>query len=167
MRFLALLVTTLFTLGIASLACGENRNDELKMRTAAEVATLPSESSTEKPIVLAAHHEGTKSQFECIDGNASAGESSYNMYCTMCHGPGGNGEGPMAAALIPKPAKHNDGNYMNTLTNEHIIKVVTDGGAAAGKSPLMAPWGGVLNPAQVKDVLAFVRGLAVPAYTCP
>lgn len=167
MRFLALLVTTLFTLGIASLACGENRTEELKMGTPVEAAISPVEGSIEAPIVLAAHHEGAQGQFACIDGNASAGESSYNMYCTTCHGPGGNGEGPLAAALVPKPAKHNDGNYMNTLTNEHIIKVVTEGGPAAGKSPLMAPWGGVLNPAQVKDVLAFVRGLAVPAYNCP
>jgi mono/diheme cytochrome c family protein len=31
-----------------------------------------------------------------------------------------------------------------------------------GKSPLMAPWGAVLNDEQIRDVLAFVRSLSGP-----
>ncbi|MCH2410067.1 cytochrome c [Myxococcota bacterium] len=166
MRFLVPAVTILFTLGIASLACGENQDNQIK-RNATEAEIASPVTPVETPLVLAAHHGDAKGQFACIDGTASAGEASYNIYCTTCHGPGGNGEGPAAAALTPKPAKHNDGAYMNSLTNEHIIKVVAEGGAAVGKSPLMAPWGGVLNEAQIKDVLAYVRSLAVPAYTCP
>ncbi len=56
---------------------------------------------------------------------------------------------------------------MNALTNEHLTKVIAEGGAAVGKSPLMAPWGGVLNAQQVQDVVAYVRSLADPAYSCP
>jgi mono/diheme cytochrome c family protein len=29
-----------------------------------------------------------------------------------------------------------------------------------GKSPLMAPWGGTLSDAQIRDVVAFVRTLS-------
>jgi mono/diheme cytochrome c family protein len=88
----------------------------------------------------------------------------YQQYCASCHGPEGNGDGPVSAGLDPKPAKHSDGNYMNTLSDAHIEKVIKEGGASVGKSPLMAPWGATLSDAQVKDVMAFVRSLAKPPY---
>ena len=72
----------------------------------------------------------------------------------------GCGDGPLSASLDPKPAKHCDGNYMNALTDEYLFQVVKQGGAAVGKSPLMAPWGGTLTDAQIRDVVAFVRSLA-------
>ncbi len=70
-------------------------------------------------------------------------------------------------ALDPKPAHHSDGTYMNALTNDHLVQVITKGGASVGKSPQMAPWGAALTPAQVLDVVAFVRSLATPPYACP
>ena len=36
-----------------------------------------------------------------------------------------------------------------------------------GKSPLMAPWGGSLSDAQIRDVVAYVRTLAEPEYPGP
>ena len=96
--------------------------------------------------------------------NASVGESLYAANCASCHGLKGAGDGPAGVALEPKPARHNDGAYMNALTNEHLFKVIKEGGPAVGKSPLMAPWGGVLSDAQIWDVIAFVRSLATPAY---
>lgn len=56
---------------------------------------------------------------------------------------------------------------MNALSNEYLFKVIDEGGAAVGKSPLMAPWGGSLTDAQIWDVVAFVRTLAVPPYEGP
>jgi mono/diheme cytochrome c family protein len=95
------------------------------------------------------------------------GAAIYAQSCTNCHGPRGAGDGPLAASLDPKPAHHNDGAYMNALSNEHLFKVVKEGGASVGKSPLMAPWGGMLSDAQIWDVVAFVRTLASPPYTGP
>ena len=100
-----------------------------------------------------------------VEPDASRGAALYATNCSTCHGPGGDGDGPAAAALVPKPAKHSDGAYMNALTNEHLFKVIKEGGAAVGKSPLMAPWGGTLNDAQIWDLVAFVRSLAKPPYT--
>jgi mono/diheme cytochrome c family protein len=96
--------------------------------------------------------------------DASRGAPLYATNCASCHGPKGDGDGPVAAALNPKPAKHSDGAYMNPLTNEHLFKTIKDGGAAVGKSPMMAPWGGVLTDDQIWDVVAFVRSLAHPTY---
>ena len=40
------------------------------------------------------------------------------------------------------------------ITEEHDIK---KGGAALGRSPLMAPWGGILKEKDVEDVIAYLR----------
>jgi mono/diheme cytochrome c family protein len=100
-----------------------------------------------------------------VKPDAARGAALYAANCASCHGPGGDGDGPAAAALTPKPAKHSDGAYMNALTNEHLFKVIKEGGTAVGKSPLMAPWGGTLSDAQIWDAVAFVRSLAKPPYT--
>ncbi len=84
----------------------------------------------------------------------------YATYCASCHGPGGAGDGPLAANLDPKPAKHSDAAYMDQLSDEHLFRVVKEGGAAVGKSPLMAPWGSTLSDAQIRDLVAFVRTLS-------
>ena len=97
-------------------------------------------------------------------GNPANGASLYATNCASCHGPKGCGDGPLAASLNPKPAKHCDGNVMNPLTDEFIFKVIKLGGQAMGKSPLMAPWGGTLSDAQIVDVVAYVRSLADPPY---
>ncbi len=92
------------------------------------------------------------------------GAEHYQLYCATCHGAEGGGDGPSSVALDPKPAAHSDGNYMNALTDEYLTKVIKEGGAAVGKSPLMVPWGGALNDDQLKDVIAFIRSLASPPY---
>jgi mono/diheme cytochrome c family protein len=97
--------------------------------------------------------------------DAARGEPLYVSYCSSCHGPKGEGDGPAAAALQPRPAKHSDGAYMNALSNAHLFKVIEQGGQAVGKSPLMAPWGGTLSDDQIWDVVAYVRSLARPPYT--
>lgn len=96
--------------------------------------------------------------------DVAKGEQLYATYCSSCHGARGAGDGPVAVGLDPKPAKHSDGEYMNALSNEHLFKVIKEGGPAVGKSPLMAPWGGTLSDAQIWDVVTFVRSLAEPPY---
>lgn len=99
--------------------------------------------------------------------DAARGAALYQTYCASCHGPGGDGDGPTAVGLDPKPARHSDGAKMSALSNEYLIRVVREGGQAVGKSPLMAPWAGTLDDAQIRDVVAFVRSLAKPPYTGP
>jgi mono/diheme cytochrome c family protein len=93
-------------------------------------------------------------------GDPAAGAVHYATYCASCHGPKGEGDGPVSAGLNPKPAKHSDAAYMDALSDEHIFKVIKEGGPAVGKSPLMAPWGGTLSDAQIWDVVAYVRTLS-------
>lgn len=97
-------------------------------------------------------------------GDPAAGKAHYQALCAPCHGASGKGDGPAAAALDPKPRNHTDGAYMNTLSDEQLATVIKNGGAAVGKSPLMPPWRDSLNEAQVRDLIAHLRSLAVPPY---
>jgi mono/diheme cytochrome c family protein len=97
-------------------------------------------------------------------GNLEDGNQLYQQRCSMCHGTDGKGNTPTAKALNPKPRDHTDGTYMNAISNEHLSKVIKQGGTAVGKSPLMPPQTD-LNDQQIQDLATFVRSLAVPPYT--
>ena len=95
-----------------------------------------------------------------LRGDAANGAALYGLYCSSCHGPGGKGDGPVAASLVPKPADHTDGDYMGSLSDTQLYTVIQKGGAAIGKSPLMAPWGGVVSEEDTKDLIAHIRRLS-------
>jgi len=92
--------------------------------------------------------------------DVAAGASDYKIYCASCHGETGAADGPLAATLDPKPAAHDDADYMNALSDDHLFKVIQEGGPAVGKSQLMAPWGGSLSDQQIRNLVAFLRTLA-------
>jgi len=90
-------------------------------------------------------------------GDAAKGKESYNNTCAACHGPEGKGDGVAAAALDPKPRDLSDATYVSTLSNEHLYKVISEGGPSVGLSPMMAAWGGVLSEQDIWNVVAYIR----------
>lgn len=66
-------------------------------------------------------------------------QEKFQSLCSTCHGTTGKGDGPGAAAINPKPRSFNDVAWQDSVTDEHIQKVITLGGAAVGKSPFMPP----------------------------
>ena len=108
------------------------------------------------PIANAAKAKPAKSML----GNAAQGSVSFKQYCTGCHGDTGGGDGPAAVALTPKPRNLQDSRYMSKVDDATILKVISEGGPAVGKSPLMAAWKSSLTEAQLKDVAAYVRSLS-------
>jgi cytochrome c553 len=91
-----------------------------------------------------------------LGGDASKGEAKFKQLCISCHGEKGNGQGAAAAAMNPKPGNFTDPANSERLTDEWIYKMVKNGGAANGKSPMMVAWGGVLKDNEVRDVAAYV-----------
>ena len=61
----------------------------------------------------------------------------FNERCSACHGTDGKGTGPAAAALNPKPRNYSDKAWQASVTDDQLRKVITLGGAAVGKSPIM------------------------------
>lgn len=101
-----------------------------------------------------------------LKGDASKGETTFKTLCVPCHGEKGDGTGPAGAALDPKPTNFTDPANAARLTDEWVYKMVKDGGAANGKSPLMISWAAALNDGQIRDVAAYVlkfKPAAAPA----
>ncbi|MCP4003443.1 MAG: hypothetical protein GY725_04530 [bacterium] len=94
-----------------------------------------------------------------LRGDAAAGASLYQTYCSSCHGDGIT-LGPLGKALQPPPPMHGDRAFMSTLSDEQLYKAVKEGGAAVGKSPLMAPFGELIPDQGIKDLIAHMRKIS-------
>lgn len=96
--------------------------------------------------------------------NHAEGRKLYASYCATCHGDKGKGDGMAAKSLPAKPADHTNGAVMNQLNDKFLLEVISKGGSAVGKSSFMPSWGSALDEKQIRDLVAFIRSLAVPAY---
>lgn len=84
------------------------------------------------------------------------GEKSYKEYCTQCHGMKGEGNGPGAAGLDPKPAIHAQ-MPLSDMPIDYLYNVVYYGGKSVGKSSSMPDWGLTLPPQDFADLIAYLR----------
>ena len=70
---------------------------------------------------------------------ASDARALFKLKCVVCHGEHGAGDGPGAAAIVPKPRAFADAEWQAAVTDDHIKKIIVEGGPAVGKSPAMPP----------------------------
>ena len=89
--------------------------------------------------------------------DSAKGQEVYNTYCALCHGPTGLGDGVAAATLDPKPRDLSSAAILETYTDEYLVNVITNGGAAVGKSPMMTAWGGIISPEDIENLVAHIR----------
>lgn len=86
-------------------------------------------------------------------GDAKEGKKVYDMNCAMCHGAKGAGDGAAAAALNPKPANFVKGVFKYGSKDTDLAKIIKSGKGA------MPPWGSILKPADIENVIAYIRKL--------
>jgi mono/diheme cytochrome c family protein len=98
-------------------------------------------------------------------GDAAAGKATFDMNCMSCHGPMGQGDGPLSAALNPKPRNLASGDFKfdtdkegGAGTDADLKNVIQNGAAAYGGSPLMAPWPS-LSDGDLDNLVAYIRSL--------
>lgn len=94
---------------------------------------------------------------------AAEGKTTFETMCVTCHGTSGKGDGPAGAALTPSPADFTSPEFWSTRTADDLKTVVTSGGAAVGKSPIMPAWGPVIGEQGVNDVVAYIEATFKPA----
>lgn len=92
---------------------------------------------------------------------AEEASNIFQLRCAICHGESGKGDGPGAASLNPKPRDYTDKEWQASVTDEELKKVIVEGGAALGKSPIMPPNPDLGQKPEVLDaIIAKIRGFA-------
>ncbi|MCA8971864.1 MAG: hypothetical protein KDC95_18905 [Planctomycetes bacterium] len=82
----------------------------------------------------------------------------FKTVCTPCHGDSGHGDGPLAKDLDPKPRTFSDKEWQKSVTDEHIAKVIVEGGESVGKSKEMKPNPNLADkPLVVKALIQRIR----------
>ena len=101
-------------------------------------------------------------------GDAGAGKAIYERKCALCHGTKGDGKGPAAELLDPKPRDFTSGVYKIRSTaskmpsDQDLFGIVTKG--MPGTS--MPPWD-VLPEKDRWNVVAYIKGFAAEKFKEP
>ncbi|MBV9216070.1 MAG: cytochrome c [Acidobacteria bacterium] len=80
------------------------------------------------------------------------GRDRFNIYCIVCHGPIGNGDGMIVRRGFPKPPTYHDDRLRNAPVG-HFFDVITNGW---GK---MNSYGYQVQPADRWAIVAYIRAL--------
>lgn len=91
----------------------------------------------DRPVRPPATSNGAAAGQAADAAGAKEAQQLFESLCWTCHGSSGHGDGPGAAAIEPKPRSFADAAWQDSVTDEHIHKVIVYGGAAVGKSPFM------------------------------
>jgi mono/diheme cytochrome c family protein len=85
--------------------------------------------------------------------------SSYMKRCSSCHGIGGNGDGWNAVYLRSTPTPHANADSMRVRTDDRLYDGIHAGGRILGGSGDMPAFGGSLDVADVRALVAYLRTL--------
>jgi mono/diheme cytochrome c family protein len=91
----------------------------------------------------------------CSAGAAESdlGARLYAERCSGCHGDHGEGDGPAAAALVPKPRNFHDAAFWKGRTLDQVKAVVLKGKPGT----MMPPFDSVFSEAELDAVAHFVQ----------
>lgn len=82
------------------------------------------------------------------------GQERFNIYCIVCHGPVGNGDGMVVRRGFPKPPTYHDDRLRNAPVG-HFFDVMTNGWAR------MPSYAYQIQPADRWAIVAYIRALQV------
>ena len=85
--------------------------------------------------------------------DADDGARLYAERCSGCHGDAGRGDGPAAAALVPRPRNFRDPEFWHDRSLDQLRAIVRKGKPGT----MMPPFDGVLTEAEIDAVTRFVQ----------
>ncbi len=97
----------------------------------------------------------------------AAGKKVYTINCASCHGDMGDGKGPAAAALEPKPADFTNADVMLELTDTYLFWRINEGGVLPPFSSAMPSWKGRLSEEDIWNVINYERTFSLEKPEAP
>ena len=101
---------------------------------------------------------------ESPPGVPSEGRKLFVTFCSACHGPYGKGDGRYADTLFARnhirPRDLTDCLYFAGKTDHEVFAAISLGGGFFHKTPNMPMWSVTFTPAQIKDLVSYVRTLS-------
>lgn len=94
-------------------------------------------------------------------GSVATGRALFLQRCATCHGEKADGQSKLAQMLNPKPANL----LVSKLDSAARNRIVRNGGAEVGRSPVMPNWSAELTETELRDVIAYVASIAPPPRT--
>jgi mono/diheme cytochrome c family protein len=87
------------------------------------------------------------------------------QYCIRCHDPEST---PQRVSnmdnLAIKPHPFTEGDTLNKMSDADLVAIISHGGPALNKSPLMPPWGYTLSKSDIAALISYIRAVADPPY---
>jgi mono/diheme cytochrome c family protein len=86
-------------------------------------------------------------------------------YCSRCHNPESTPERVSNFDnLEVKPHSFTEGDTLNKISDADLVAIISHGGPALNKSPLMPPYGYTLSKTEIEALLAYIRMVSDPPY---
>jgi mono/diheme cytochrome c family protein len=110
-------------------------------------------SQPSDPLLEALRAEESEANLTYVE---SQGKRLFAQYCATCHGDDGHGDGQNASNLNPAPPDLAASRRDPAL----VRRVIVEGSAAVGRSPLSPPWGRTLSHQEVDYLVAYCEAIA-------
>jgi cytochrome c oxidase cbb3-type subunit 2 len=107
---------------------------------------------------------GPRAQTASSSATVPPGKSVYDRHCAECHGTGGQGDGPAAPFLTPRPRDFTVGRYKLRTTESSSIPTDEDMARSVREGlpgSAMPAWKGLLTDAQIADVLGYLKSFSL------
>ena len=96
------------------------------------------------------------------------GSQLNDQYCARCHNQESTPERVSNYDnLETKPHPFTEGDTLNKMSDADLIAIISHGGPALNKSPLMAPYGYTLSKSEIQALIAYIRMVSDPPYGAP
>ncbi len=97
----------------------------------------------------------------CVQPSAAikpqlSAEDLFRLHCSTCHGDG-TGNGHVAATLKTRPRNLKHQVWQESVSNEHILMVIREGGQAVKLSPEMPAFKDKLTAQEMDALLIYLR----------
>jgi hypothetical protein len=88
-----------------------------------------------------------------------------DKYCARCHTPESTAERVSNYDnLEVKPHPFTEGDTLNKMSDTELTAVISHGGPALNKSPLMPPYGYTLSKTEIEALISYIRLISDPPY---